>query len=258
MFRFIRIAILLTILVVVAGKQWLTDSRLSAWEKPLWITIYPVLTDNNADVRRYAQGLKAESFQDIGLFLKRQASRYGRQLDMPVVIQVARPLTSLPPALPRENSGLNVALWSLKMRWWSWRNSGQDSLAPDDVRMFVLYQKRKSKGPLERSVGMKNGSYGVVNAVASRQMAARNRIVITHELLHILGATDKYDLRTGQPFDPDGLANPARSPLYPQNRAEIMAGRIATSANRWRRAASLQSCVIGVDTAAEIGWSSGS
>lgn len=140
------------------------------------------------------------------------------------------------------------------MRWWSWRNGGQDGLARDDVRMYVLYQKRKTDGPLERSVGIKNGGYGVVNADASRQSAAHNRIVIAHELLHILGASDKYDLYTGQPLASGGLANPAQSPLYPQEFAEIMGGRIATSATRWRRPPSLGSCVIGADTASEIGW----
>ena len=254
MFKYLRLAILLTILIVVAGKQVLTPNRLASWEKPLWVTIYPVLADPGADVRRYAGSLGVDSFQDIGSFIKRQASRYGRHFETPIVIQVARPLTAIPPALPAEGSGLNVAIWSLKMRWWSWKNSGQDGLAPDDARMFVLYQQGKSSGTLERSVGIKNGSYGVVNAVASRQMAARNRIVITHELLHILGASDKYDLATGQPLAPDGLANPEQSPLYPQNRAEIMGGRIATSASQWRRPASLKSCVIGAGTAAEIGW----
>jgi len=254
MFRFIRIAILLTILLVVAGNQFLTGSRFSSWEKPLWISIYPVLADPGADIRRYAESLKPDSFREIGVFIQQQAARHGRQLENPVTIQVARPLTTLPPALPTESSGLGVALWSLKMRWWSFRNGGQDGLAPDDIRMFVLYQKRKSNAPLERSVGIQNGSYGIVNAVASRAMAARNRIVITHELLHILGASDKYDLYTGQPIAPDGLANPAQSPLYPQNRAEIMGGRIATSATRWRRPATLKSCVIGAKTAAEISW----
>ncbi len=255
MFRFLRIAVLLTILLIVAGNQWLTGSRLSSWEKPLWITIYPVLADPEADIRRYAESLKEDSFKNIGLFLKQQASRYGRELETPVFIQVAQPLTLLPPALPAENTGISVALWSLKMRWWVWRNAGQDQLAPDDVRMFVLYQKGEANVPLERSVGIKNGSYGVVNAVASRHMAARNRIIITHELMHILGASDKYEASTGQPFAPDGLANPAQSPLYPQNKAEIMSGRIATSANNWRRPATLKSCVVGELTATEIGWS---
>jgi hypothetical protein len=107
---------------------------------------------------------------------------------------------------------------------------------------------------LERSVGIKNASYGLVNAVATREMAARNRIIIAHELLHILGATDKYDLHTGQPMAPDGLANPGQSPLYPQESAEIMGGRIAVSAYKWRYPASLASCLIGASTASEIGW----
>jgi len=254
MFRYIRIAILLTILAVVAGNQFLTSSRFSSWEKSLWVTIYPVLAEPGDDIRRYASSLKPESFQQIVAFIGKQAIRHGRPLDSPLVIQVAQPLTNLPPSLPAESSGLGVALWSLKMRWWVWNNSGQDDLAPADISMFVLYQSRKENGLMERSVGVKNGGYGLVNAAASRQAAARNSIVITHELMHILGASDKYDVMTGQPVPPNGLANPSRSPLYPQKRAEIMAGRISTSASNWRRPASLKSCVIGSATAAEIGW----
>jgi hypothetical protein len=252
MFRYIRIAILLTILLVVAGNQFLTGHRLSSWEKPLWVTVYPVLAETGADIRRYAESLEEDSFKNIGIFLQQQASTYGRSLETPVIIQVARPLTELPPALPTENSGWRIALWSLNMRWWSWMNGGQDGLAPDDIRMFVLYQTPKANKLMERSVGIKNGSYGVVNAVASRQMAAFNRVLITHELLHILGASDKYDLITGQPFVPGGLADPDQSPLYPQKRAEIMGARIATSADRWRSPRNLKSCVIGAKTAAEI------
>ena len=254
MFRYLRIAILLTVLLVVVGNKYLTENRLSSWEKPLWVTVYPVLADPGADIRRYAESLNVDTFKDIGEFLQHQASAYGRQLETPVIIQVARPLTEIPPALPTKNSGISIALWSLKMRWWSWMNDGQDGLAPDDIRMYVLYRKSKANKLMERSVGIKNGGYGIVNAEASRQHAAFNRVLITHELLHILGGSDKYDLGTGQPFAPDGLANPDQSPLYPQRRAEIMGARIATSADRWRTPSSLKSCVIGAKTANEIGW----
>ena len=254
MFKFIRIAILLTVLLVVAGSQWLTGNRLVSWDKPLWVTVFPVLAQSDSGVRRYTEGLSADSFHEVAAFIKHQAERYGRKLDRPVVIQVARPLSKLPPALPPEASGWKVALWSLKMRWWSWKNGRQDDLAPADVNMFVLYKTGGTTPPMERSVGVKNGSYGIVNAAASPQWAARNRIVIAHELLHIIGATDKYDFITGQPFAPDGLARPSQSPLYPQNRAEIMGGRIAVSASNWRRPASLKFCDIGSRTATEIGW----
>ena len=254
MFRFLRIAILLTILLVVAGRQFLTPDRLNSWDKPLWVTIYPVLVESDASTRSYAESLTPQSFDAIGGFLQLQASRYGHELEQSVVIQVARPLTEVPPELPMESSGLKVATWSLQMRWWAWRNGRQESPAPADVKMFVLYQESRPGELLERSVGVRNAAYGIVNAVASRQMAARNRVIITHELLHILGATDKYDMSSGQPLAPDGLAAPQQNPLYPQQRAEIMAGRIATSAYGWRRPATLQSCVIGAVTAAEIGW----
>ena len=254
MFRFLRIAILLTILLVVAGRQFLTPDRLNSWDKPLWVTIYPVLVESDASARRYAEGLSPQSFAAIDGFLKRQASRYGYELDQPVVLQVAQPMTEIPPELPVESSGLKVAAWSLQMRWWAWRHGREQGLAPADVKMFVLYQKSRPGELLERSVGVRNAAYGIVNAVASRQMAARNRVIITHELLHILGATDKYDMATGQPLTPDGLAAPRQNPLYPQQRAEIMAGRIAISPYEWRRPATLQSCVVGAATAAEIGW----
>jgi hypothetical protein len=254
MFRFLRIAILLTILVVVAGRQFLTPDRLNSWDKPLWMTIYPVLAEADPATRRYVESLTPQAFTAINGFIKQQALRYGRSLEQPLIIQVAKPLTAVPPDLPVQNSGLNVALWSLKMRWWVWRHGRQDGLAPADARMFVLYQQSKPGELLERSVGVRNGAFGIVNAAASRQMSARNRVIITHELLHILGAIDRYEMATGQPLAPDGLANPAQVPLYPQQRAEIMAGRIATGPQGWRRPATLQSCVIGAATAAEIGW----
>lgn len=254
MFRYIRIAILLTLLAVVAGNQWLTKSRFSSWDRSLWVTIYPVLAEPGANIRTYAESLDSESFDDISLFFRRQAAAYGRDLEYPVVFQVAQPLTLQPPPVPAESSGIRVAIWSLKMRWWAWRHGQEKGLAPADIKIFVRYQNDKPEGTLERSVGIQNGSYGIVNAVASRLMASRNRIVITHELLHILGASDKYDMRTGQPVAPDGLANPSKNPLYPQRRAEIMAGRIAVSGNQWLQPGNLEQCVIGPLTAKEIGW----
>jgi hypothetical protein len=254
MFKLLRVAILLTILAVVAGRQFLGAERFASWEKPVWVTIFPVLVESGPSTRSYAETLQPASFQSLNRFFAREAARHHRDIEQPVMIQVARPLTDLPPALPQESSGLKIALWSLKMRWWAWRNGSQAGLAPADVKMFVLYQSSQPGELLERSVGVRNAAYGVVHAVASRQAMARNAIVITHELLHILGATDKYDMRTGQPLPPDGLANPGQSPLYPQQRAEIMAGRIATSPINWRRPATLESCVIGAATAAEIGW----
>jgi hypothetical protein len=52
-------------------------------------------------------------------------------------------------------------------------------------------------------------------------------VVIAHELLHTLGASDKYDPQSLAPVFPEGYAEPDRQPRHPQRLAEIMAGRFA-------------------------------
>jgi hypothetical protein len=79
-------------------------------------------------------------------------------------------------------------------------------------------------------------------------------VVIAHELLHVFGATDKYDPATNQPLVPQGLANPQARPLYPQRKAEIMGGRIALSPTEARMPSSLRASLVGPETAREIGW----
>ena len=107
---------------------------------------------------------------------------------------------------------------------------------------------------LDRSLGMSNGMYSVINAFASAAMATRNNVVLAHELMHVFGATDKYDPRTGLPNFPDGYADPARQPLLPQVKAEIMGGRIPLSEAKARMPSSLAQCMVGPETAEEIGW----
>ncbi|NIO43671.1 MAG: hypothetical protein GTO41_28055 [Burkholderiales bacterium] len=85
-------------------------------------------------------------------------------------------------------------------------------------------------------------------------MSAENNIIITHELLHTLGATDKYDLATNQPLYPAGYAEPDIRPLYPQQFSEIMGGRIPVSQVRSVPPQTLDAVLVGPQTAAEIGW----
>ena len=103
-------------------------------------------------------------------------------------------------------------------------------------------------------LGLQKGLIGVVNAYASEAQTAQNDVVIAHELLHTLGATDKYDPQTNQPLFPDGYAEPQRQPLLPQANAEIMAGRIPLSQTDAEMPGSLNEALIGSQTAREINW----
>jgi hypothetical protein len=252
-FRLLRIVILLTILAIVAGSQWLTRERVTDWRDPIWMTIYPVVADAHPETLAHVRGLGAGAFSEVGDFLALQARRYGRDIDVPLIIQLAPAGKVLPPDVPAAGNRLAIAVWSLKMRWWTWQRGRGDGLPDADVQMFVLYRRAGAQASLEPSVGMQKGMYGIVNAQAARNSEPRNRLILAHELLHVLGATDKYDYQTGQPFAPTGLAEPGRSPMYPQKMAEIMGGRIAVSAVRSVEPRSLRACVIGPGTAAEIG-----
>ena len=77
---------------------------------------------------------------------------------------------------------------------------------------------------------------------------------MVHELLHTFGATDKYDLSTGQPIYPIGYADSNQQPLYPQRQAELMAGYVPLSQSKSKMPESLQQTRINEITAIELGW----
>jgi hypothetical protein len=77
---------------------------------------------------------------------------------------------------------------------------------------------------------------------------------MAHEILHTVGATDKYDLTTHQPVYPDGFADPDLDPRYPQDYAEIMGSRIPETPTNSIMPRNLNATVIGYVTAREISW----
>lgn len=254
LFKAIRVGILLAILAIVAGNHWLGMARLAAWDAPLWITVYPIAADGKPATVNYLRGLQADNFSDISAFFEREARRFGLELPRAAHFQLAPMPQNLPPQLPDGQNPVQIGLWSLKMRWWAWRQLKQDGLPAPDIQVFMLYRTAEGTAQLDRSIGMQKGRYTLVNAYASPRKAARNNFVLAHELLHVLGASDKYNPADGQPLAPHGLANPRANPLYPQSHAEIMAGAIAESPFSARMPASLGRSVIGGTTAQEIGW----
>jgi len=251
-FKAIRISVLLFILFFVAMSSWLTQARSTDWNNSLWVKIYPINADGSDASEQYIDRLRVEDFAGIEEFIDSEASRYGKNLSQPLRIELGNPISEQPPQLPANVSVLNVMLWSLKTRWWASSTAGeQDSIEPD-VRMFVRYHSPELTLSLENSVGLQKGMIGIVNAYASRRQRGINNVIIAHEFLHTLGATDKYDAFDGQPHFPDGIADPDRKPLYPQRIAEIMGGRIALARDDAVVPKNLDFAMIGPLTASEI------
>lgn len=255
-FRFwlLRIILLLMVLVVVALNIGLSQRRIQAWDRPVWVVLYPINADGRADTQAYIDALSAENFADIGAFLQREASRYGLDQTPLVEFYVAPVLGVQPPDVDFASGVLDKIIWSVHMRWWSWRNDNWTGLAPD-VKIYLRYFSPQSGQQLSHSLGLQKGMIGLVNGFASVDYMATNNFVIAHELMHTFGASDKYDLATNDPIFPDGYADPQQQPLLPQTRAEVMAGRIKVSPSWLLMPQSLDAVIVGPRTADEIGWS---
>lgn len=253
LFRTVRIFILSLILIGVALGSWLTSKRTTNWEQPLWIAIYPINADNSNTSQQYIDQLSIKDFQSIEDFIAEEAREFNLPITNPFTIKLAPQVYSLPPEPPQTGEIWKIMLWSLKLRYWAYQSNTYKGPAPH-IRMFVKYFKIKDRQPLAHSFGLQQGMLGIVNAFASKKMTLSNAVVINHEILHTLGATDKYDLSTGQPIFPNGYAEATREPLYPQETAEIMGGKIPETETQSIVPRGLHQVIIGEQTAREILW----
>jgi hypothetical protein len=250
-FRRLRILLLLGVLAATAGLTWLEQSRVRAWRAPLEVMVIPINGDGSTAASEAIRALQAGDFDDINAFLERETARYGVKQSPAMQVTLRPELKQKPPAPPRDGSVPKTVFWSLQLRWWVYQQS--DAWLPQlgTVKLFVLYHAPQDGVALEHSLGLQKGLIGVVHAFADPRQTRQNNIVIAHELLHTLGATDKYDAE-GRPIYPQGYAEAELPQLMPRREAEIMAGRLLAADGRPVMPPGLERCVIGPLTAYEI------
>jgi hypothetical protein len=249
-----RIGLLLLVLFIVGMNTFMTGRWTTDWDEPLWVGIYPINGDGKDHIENYISYLDDMSFMDISDFFVEEAEAHGLPLAEPFTIRLAPAVSEMPPDPPRGRNPLAAIWWSLKMRWWVYQNDTFTEGPSPDIKIFLVYHDARVPKPLENSLGMRKGLFGVVHAYADSRLESKNQVVIAHEILHTVGARDKYDLATNQPIFPDGYANPDRQPLYPQQVAEIMGSRIPLSKAQSSMPPNLNFTVIGKKTANEIKW----
>jgi len=245
---------MLIILGLVAN--YVKDQRLvtQGWYKPLGIVIYPINPNNSPIVKRYIDSLDTNSFQRIDNFLARESEKFDVITSQPTRTRLGQTLSVQPPSPPKPGSNIfSNMLWSLQLRYWIWKHAPEEADDKYLVRMFVLYHDPSMYGQLKHSVGLQKGLVGIVNVYGVKSQKAQNNMVIAHEFLHTVGASDKYD-SFGNPMIPDGLGDPKKSPIFPQSKAEIMAGKRAISLTSSEMPVNFKGMVIGEKTAQEIGW----
>lgn len=249
MWKNIRISILLLILIWAAVTTW--QDHHQNWQRPIFVLLHPINADADPKTAAYLQQLSMQDYLELSAYLQEMSKRY--RMPIQVYVQLGRQLQQAPPGVPQDASIWRTMLWSLKFRFYAWQQQQSADGSPS-VTLYLNYQQAQAGQPLPHSTALQKGRIGVVHLFATPKQREQNQIMIMHELLHAFGASDKYNLSTGQPIYPHGYATPEQRPLYPQAKAEIMAVSIPSSPQSKKMAQSLKATVIQMRTAQELGW----
>jgi hypothetical protein len=254
-FRRVRIAALLGVLVfTTAWGAWTAWNRhvRTRWDRPLQVGLVLLARADGLDAEHWRRAAAVLSSR-----LAAEMERWRGPGPAPFQITVVGPLRfdGTFPMEPASGSLLDRVRHALDL----WRTSREvERLAGGaaggfDLRVLFLADSMAG-GPVgfAEGAGALNGEVALVRGSATGDLSIPLQ-AIGHELLHTVGATDKYD-GSGHARDPDGLADPDRQPRYPQVHAEWMVGEVPTAPGAGRLADSLDELQVGPATAREIGW----
>ena len=252
MWKKIRIFILLLVFGAVVQQTMIERSDLD-WDRNFYVAVYPINADGTTAVDHYISTLTKEDFEPIADYFSEEAKRFGLTMRRPFQVQLGAKVLHQPPAPPKAASILDTITWSLKFRYFAWKNSPQVAVKPK-IRMYLLFFDPTKNARLSHSTALSKGRVGYVNLFGSKAAHRQNMVILAHEMLHTLGATDKYNLTTTLPIFPEGYAEPNKTPRYPQDFAELMGGRVPISESQAEIPKSLLHTLVGENTAKEIGW----
>jgi hypothetical protein len=248
-----RIGFLIIILIIVGEMAISNESRISKWYAPAVVAVHIIPADDSPHTAQFIDTINLDSFLGLEWFFTRNAKVYEFELENPIKLHLAHKPYTYPPMPPKQPNLITAIFWSLQMRFWASGIEYKNGMKPD-IQLFLLYHDPEITNRVPHSFGLKKGRLGVANLFASNDMAASNKVVVVHELLHTLGASDKYNAANNMPLYPDGYAEPDKDPLYPQTKGEIMGGRIPISLTEATIPFGLGQMDIGSTTAKEIYW----
>lgn len=254
--RYLRYLALLIILLVFSVNELWVYLKVNSWSEPLTVQIIVINEDESETTDRYISSLEQGDFEKISAFLSREAIKYGVRGKPFTIIQLEKGFSSRPPSLPDEVDFFGNIYWSSMFRMWSAWALYQGNIHHADITLFVKFFDPLKHPILEHSIGLQKGMVGIINVFASIEYTGSNSVILAHELLHTVGANDKYHQENNFPIYPFGFADPRKMPLYPQAKAEIMGGRVPVSQFESEIPDSLDAVVVGELTALEIGWKS--
>ena len=254
----VRVAVLLAVLFVVvlyaAKDLWRRRAR-NSWARPLNVALVVV---RDGEVNAAAISALTRQTRTLEALLRDQFRRYRDGGMKPFEFTVYGPVDASGPVPHAATDGvidLAKHAWALH-RFTSDLDQHADvpSTGFDACVYLVVRQPARADRALVEGQSEQGGRIAIAQAELDETMAPLALFVATHELLHTLGATDKYDA-AGRIRVPSGLAEPELVPIYPQRYAEVMARNRAFAPGVEEPPATLAELAVGRETAIEIGWS---
>jgi hypothetical protein len=252
----VRVGVLLVVLaaVIIYGVRdsWSRSARRD-WQRPLEIALIllergvvdpDALAAFQARVPALERVLTREFMRHGGRFRPFRFQRFG-----PVPVNDPPPAAA---AAPGSFEPFRIAYELFRFARRSDRAAGL--VGSYDGKIYaVLSPPESARRALVEGLGQDGGRIAVTAIELSQDSIDFGLFVVTHELLHLLGAGDRYS-PDGTTIIPDGLGEPEREPLYPQDSVEVMARGRVLEPGREVPPSDLDELRIGAKTAAEIGW----
>jgi hypothetical protein len=254
----LRVSLLLAILSLVAlrgGIDWYERRVRTSWHRPLSVALVLVERDViEPSTLALVHDRARELEQRLAIEYRRHAGREFAPVSFVVTTAVK---IDQPPPKMREQTVLGLV--SSTYDRWRWTRdidalAGVDPSAYDARVYLVMKQARQDLAFVEGDSEL-GGRVAVAQVDIEPAMVDLSLFVVAHELMHTLGASDKYDTE-GRAVYPSGFAEPTRFRLYPQPGAEVMARNVPVAARSERPPNTLDELFVGETTAREIGWRS--
>lgn len=257
----VRVALLLFVLfcvVAYAVRDVRSRRARNDWQKTVDVALVLVEVRGTTPVEPAAvEALRGRTKAlEARLALELRRHRPGSALE-PFHFRIFGPVTAdAPPPAPKGDGPIDLAEQAFALRRWLRDVDPRAGVDPDhhDTRVYLSVRRPASAERMQiEGMSEAGGRVGTVEVELDASMADLALFVATHELMHTLGATDKYDA-SGNARAPEGLADPAKVPLYPQAFAEIMTRARPLSPTSGVVPESIEELAVGRETAREIGW----
>lgn len=249
----------LLIVIAIAGRVYYQDQRKLDWDRTYNVALVQVVNGTKNNTERALSPFGKELLQQsLEKWFENEAKRVYKSDIKPFRFELLGPVfsESPPPSLPTEKD----SFWTKYKQTSAFINYFNDKLTQTgvaqnqfDVKLYLyIYPADAGLGyEKQHSVGTTRGRFGVVFLPIGKQSAGRTTCLIAHEVLHTVGASDKYDDNHLTIF-PDGYFAPEKR--YPQEFAEIMALAIPIEGTKEKDVDSLELSRVGEKTAVEVGW----